>query len=71
MGEGITRSNLTFERRGDTLNIYVDAEKTQGVSIYQQYNWNGYMVENLELADGTIIDLSSADKLFPPQNKIA
>ena len=57
-GEGISFDDLTFERSGYNLNIYVNGDKTQGVQLYYQFYDNYHRIEYLEFADGTIKNLT-------------
>lgn len=57
-GPGISYEDLRFVRKGDDLFIYVKNDFTQGIKIYHQYNWSGYMVEKIQLHDGKVYDIS-------------
>ena len=57
-GEGISFDDLTFERSGSHLNIYVNGDKTQGVQLYNQFYDDYRRIEYLEFADGTIKNLT-------------
>ena len=63
-GEGISFDDLTFERSGQSLNIYVNGDKTQGVQLYDHFYSNSYSVEYLEFADGTQFDLKNNGLTF-------
>ncbi len=56
-GEGITSDSFTYCAEGNNLRIILNNDKTQGI-IIQDY-FNGKPVENIELSDGTIIDLTT------------
>ena len=59
-GEGISFEDLLFERDGNDLVIYVNNDRTQGISIQDYYsNTPYYKVEKLEFADGTIVETST------------
>ena len=63
-GEGISFDDLTFERSGQSLNIYVNGDRTQGVQLYDHFYSNSYSVEYLEFADGTQFDLKNNGLTF-------
>ena len=56
-GEGITSDSFTYRAEGNNLRMILNNEETQGI-IIQDY-FNGKPVENIELSDGTIIDLTT------------
>ena len=58
LGEGISLENLTFERSGNHLNVYINNDKTQGIQLYNQFYDSNHMVETLEFADGSTFDLT-------------
>ena len=58
-GEGISFEDLSFERDGNSLIIYVNNNKTQGIKIQDYYSSTYYKVEKLEFADGTIVETST------------
>ena len=59
-GEGITFEDLSFERDGNDLVIYVNNDRTQGISIQDYYsNVSYYKVEKLEFTDGTVVETST------------
>ena len=65
-GEGISFEDLLFERDGNDLVIYVNNDKTQGITIQNYYS--GYsQVEKLEFADGTIVETSSVSIVEPEE----
>ena len=58
-GEGITFSDLTFRREGESLIINLFGDDTQGIIIQDQFYYDGNRrIEHLEFADGTIKDLT-------------
>ena len=63
-GEGISFENLTFERDGNSLNIYVNNDKTQGIQIYNYFYSSSYNVETLEFADGSTVNLTQIGLTF-------
>ncbi|OLA79645.1 MAG: hypothetical protein BHW57_06150 [Azospirillum sp. 47_25] len=63
-GEGISFENLTFERDGNSLNIYVNNDKTQGIQIYYHFYSSGYNIETLEFADGSTVNLTQIGLTF-------
>ena len=63
-GEGINFENLTFERDGNNLNIYVNNDRTQGIQIDRHFYSNNYNVETLEFADGTVKNLTEVGFTF-------
>ena len=63
-GEGVSFDDLTFERSGQSLNIYVNGDRTQGVQLYDHFYSNSYSVEYLEFADGTQFDLKNNGLTF-------
>ena len=56
-GEGISFDDLTFERSGHSLKIYVKGDKTQGIDLRDQFYTDSNAVEYLEFADGSQFDL--------------
>ena len=65
-GEGISFEDLLFERDGNDLVIYVNNDKTQGITI-QNYYSSYSQVEKLEFADGTIVETSSVSIVEPEE----
>ena len=65
-GEGISFEDLSFERDGNSLIIYVNNDKTQGIKI-QDYYSSYSQVEKLEFADGTIVETSSVSIVEPEE----
>ena len=65
-GEGISFEDLLFERDGNNLVIYVNNDKTQGITI-QNYYSSYSQVEKLEFADGTIVETSSVSIVEPEE----
>ena len=63
-GEGISFDDLTFERSGYNLNIYVNGDKTQGIQLYYQFYDNYHRIEYLEFADGTIKNLTEMGFIY-------
>ena len=58
-GEGISFEDLSFEKDGNSLIIYVNNDRTQGIKIQDYYSSTYYKVEKLEFADGTIVETST------------
>ena len=65
-GEGISFEDLSFERDGNSLIIYVNNDKTQGIKIKDYYS-SYSQVEKLEFADGTIVETSSVSIVEPEE----
>ena len=65
-GEGISFEDLLFERDGNSLIIYVNNDKTQGIKIKDYYS-SYSQVEKLEFADGTIVETSSVSIVEPEE----
>ena len=63
-GQGISFEDLTFERSGSDLIIYVKGDRTQGVILRNQFNSDYYRIEYLELADGTVKNLTEMGFTF-------
>ena len=63
-GQGISFEDLTFERSGSDLIIYVKGDRTQGVILRNQFNSDYYRIEYLELADGTVKNLAEMGFTF-------
>ena len=63
-GEGISFESLSFERDGNSLIIYVNNDRTQGIKIQDHYS-SYSQVEKLEFADGTIVETSSVSIVEP------
>lgn len=57
-GEGISFDDLTFERSGNHLNIYVKGDRNQGFQLYNQFYDDNHRIEYLEFADGTTKNLT-------------
>ena len=57
-GEGISFDDLTFERSGNHLNIYVKGDRNQGFQFYNQFYDDNHRIEYLEFADGTTKNLT-------------
>ena len=57
-GEGISFEDLLFERDGNDLVIYVNNDKTQGISI-QDYYSSYSQVEKLKFADESVVETST------------
>ena len=56
-GENITFDNLVFRKEGTGLLINVNNERFQGILI-NRYFEDGYNIEKMEFADGSVIDLT-------------
>ena len=65
-GEGISFEDLSFERDGNSLIIYVNNDRTQGIKIQDHYS-SYSQVEKLEFADGTIVETSSVSIVEPEE----
>ena len=63
-GQGISFEDLTFECSGSDLIIYVKGDRTQGVILRNQFNSDYYRIEYLELADGTVKNLTEMGFTF-------
>ena len=57
---------MSFERDGNSLIIYVNNDRTQGIKIQDHYS-SYSQVEKLEFADGTIVETSSVSIVEPEE----
>ena len=57
-GEGISFDDLTFERQGNHLNVYINGDKTQGIQLYDQFYNSNHTVEIFEFADGSTVNIT-------------
>ena len=59
-GSGISLADLTFSADDDTLCIYINNDKTQGIKITDQLDdYSSNKIETIEFADGSTFNLTS------------
>ena len=69
LGEGISFDDLSFERDGNNLRIYVKGDKTQGIQINNQFSNADYGIEYIEFADGSTCNLKQMGFTFNQTDK--
>ncbi len=67
-GEGITQNNLSFEKKDNDLIIKLNNNSEEGIKIKNQFYGGSNVIENIELSDGSNIDISNADQLIQAMN---
>ena len=70
-GEGISQSNLSFERIGNNLKISINGDEIKGIQINNQFSSETYRVETIEFHDGSTLDISNADQLIQAMNSFS
>ena len=58
-GEGISINNLSFRQDGSDLDILINNDVSQGVTVKDFYSGTNYQVETLQFADGSTFNLST------------
>lgn len=58
-GEGISINNLSFRQDGSNLDILINNDVYQGVTVKDFYSGTNYQVETLQFADGSTFNLST------------
>ena len=69
LGEGISFEDLSFERDGNDLYVYVKNDKTQGFKLNNQFYNNYYGIEYIEFADGSTCNLKQMGFTFNQTDK--
>ena len=68
-GEGISQSDLSFEKIGNNLKISINGDEIKGIMINNQFNADSSKrVEMLEFNDGSTINITNADQLIQAMN---
>lgn len=58
-GEGISINNLSFRQDGSNLDILINNDVSQGVTVKDFYSGTNYQVETLQFANGSTFNLST------------
>nr|QIM10433.1 hypothetical protein PlAlph_3250 [uncultured Alphaproteobacteria bacterium] len=70
-GEGISQSDLSFEKIGNNLKISINGDEIKGIQINNQFSSNTNKVETIEFHDGSTLDISNADQLIQAMNSFS
>ncbi len=62
-GEGISLADLSFEAVNYKLNIYINGDKTQGISVYGDA-YNSYGISEFVFADGSTYSLANGNMVL-------
>ena len=70
-GEGISQSDLSFEKIGNNLKISVNGKDDKGIQINDHFRYDSSKVETIEFHDGSTLDISNADQLIQAMNSFS
>ena len=70
-GEGISQSDLSFEKIGNNLKISINGDEIKGIQINNQFDSSSNKVETIEFHDGSTLDISNADQLIQAMNSFS
>ena len=70
-GEGISQSDLSFEKIGNDLKISINGNEVKGIQINDHFRYDSSKVETIEFHDGSTLDISNADQLIQAMNSFS
>ena len=70
-GEGISQSDLSFEKIGNNLKISINGDEIKGIQINDHFRYDSSKVETIEFHDGSTLDISNADQLIQAMNSFS
>ena len=70
-GEGITRSDLTLFDDNVSLRVTIKGDSEQGMLINKHFSDTNYKIESFQFADGSSINIGSADQLIQAMNSFS
>ena len=70
-GEGITRSDLTLFDDNGSLRVTIKGDSEQGMLINKHFSDTNYKIESFQFADGSSINIGSADQLIQAMNSFS
>ena len=70
-GEGITNSDLTLFDDNGSLRVTIKGDSEQGILINKHFSDTNYKIESFQFADGSSINIGSADQLIQAMNSFS
>ena len=70
-GEGISQSDLSFEKIVNDLKISINGDEIKGIQINNHFRYDSSKVETIEFHDGSTLDISNADQLIQAMNSFS
>ena len=70
-GEGISQSDLSFEKIDNNLKISINGDEVKGIQINNHFRYDDSKVETIEFHDGSTLNISDADQLIQAMNSFS